>query len=179
MHRHEQDEPDQRTRTRTLRSMTTHAIDTLHDVVATGQLLQAIAAATQAMANPALDADERMALLGLRESRLHWRVGDAPARLATAQAALKAARLTGHAALVAHSLAALGNAQSAMGDLPAALAHTQQAATGLADMGDLNHRPAAALAVALARQCRGNPQRPRACSSRPRRRIAPPTPVTR
>jgi hypothetical protein len=89
--------------------MTTHAIDTLNDLVATGhQLPQGIVAATQALANPALDTDERVALLALRfdchsmrmelaqalicESQLQQRLGDAQASLAAAQAALKAAR---------------------------------------------------------------------------------------
>jgi hypothetical protein len=132
------------------------ATPAIADQVATGQLPQTIAAATQALANPALAADERMALLAphfdchlmcmeleqagadvqamqtlarrpadvprqaqsrVCESRLQWRVGNAQAILAAAQAALKAAQRNERPALVAHSLAALGNAQAHMGDL--------------------------------------------------------------
>ena len=184
------------------------------DLVATGQLPQAIAAATQALANPALAADRRMALLVLRfdchdlrmetaqagadvqamlalarrpadaarraqalvcESRLHRSRGDSAASLAAAQAALEAARRSGRPALVARGLQILGNARAAAGgDLPAALAHLQEAAAGFAALGDVKHRgratssaagvlgalgrtaeadAAAAEALTLARQC--------------------------
>ena len=87
-----------------------------------GADVQAMLALARRPADAARQAQARVC-----ESRLHWRVGDAPASLAAAQAALKSARRSGRPALVAHSLAALGNAQSDMGDLPAALAHAQQA----------------------------------------------------